>query len=176
MNMAQKQLESVEKALGTLAHNEVWTTPTTSESWTRLSIREESVTDEVLEIFNNDTWTFEADESDGYYYVRNNRLMNDGIELFTKAKSDAVIGTHFIGKVTTTYDELVEILGREHMGESGDGKVHAEWTLEFIDGTIATIYDWKESGIPWHEYDWHIGGHSPVALKWVELLLIKKGK
>lgn len=102
--------------------------------------------------------------------------MNDGIELFTKAQSNAVIGTSFIGKVTATYTDLIEIFGREHMGASGDGKVNAEWALEFIDGTIATIYDWKESGIPWHEYDWHIGGHSPAALKWVELLLIKKGK
>ena len=35
--------------------------------------------------------------------------------------------------------------------------------LRFEDGTVATIYDWKEDETPLGDYDWHIGGKTPRA-------------
>ena len=79
------------------------------------------------------------------------------------------LGTHLQGRILATYDQLVERFGKPTYGQSGDGKVNAEWTLEFLvveegqsfddaDYVTATIYDWKETDMPTGEYLWHIGG------------------
>jgi DNA-binding ferritin-like protein len=36
--------------------------------------------------------------------------------------------------------------------------------LEFEDGTVATIYDWKEYQTPMGLYHWHIGGRNNLAV------------
>jgi len=36
--------------------------------------------------------------------------------------------------------------------------------LEFEDGTVATIYDWKEYETPMGLYRWHIGGKNNLAV------------
>lgn len=72
-----------------------------------------------------------------------------------------VHGTHLQGYITAYFHQLVEVFGEPTYG--GD-KVTAEWMLTFEDGTIATIYDWKEYATPMGEYRWHIGGHSPAAV------------
>lgn len=97
------------------------------------------------------------------------------MQLWEKANSNEVFGTSLMGYVSATYEEMVNVFGREHMGQSGDGKVNAEWCIQFADGTIATIYDYKESAIPLMEYDWHIGGKSKLAVTWVQLA-IEKGR
>lgn len=99
------------------------------------------------------------------------------MQLWKKANrnNEEIFGTSLMGYVTATYEELVNVFGREHFGQSGDGKVNAEWCLEFADGTIATIYDWKESSIPLLEYKWHIGGNSKIAVALVKLA-IEKGR
>lgn len=51
---------------------------------------------------------------------------------------------------------------------SDDGKTTAEWDLEFEDGTVATIYDWKTGSTPEKLYNWHIGGHNQDVLKHIE--------
>lgn len=82
-------------------------------------------------------------------------------------KSADVNMTHFQGEVRTTYANLVEIFGEPDLGPDGDPneKVTCEWCLEFEDGTVATIYDWKEYGpTPRAAYDWHIGGHDRLAV------------
>jgi hypothetical protein len=35
--------------------------------------------------------------------------------------------------------------------------------LQFEDGTVATIYDWKMNSTPMREYSWHIGGYGDQA-------------
>jgi len=64
-------------------------------------------------------------------------------------------GTSLIGYVRTTYDNLVANLGEPEMGWD---KSTAHWTIEASDGTVCTIYDWKEWSTPKCEYDWHVGG------------------
>lgn len=81
-----------------------------------------------------------------------------------------VSGTHLQGEMIISYDSLVHLFGQPL---DGDGyKTQAEWVIQFEDGTVATIYDWKlgacylgeDEGIPAMEVDsWHIGGRSQHA-------------
>ena len=79
--------------------------------------------------------------------------------------------TSLQGKITTTYDKLVEVFGEPTMTDASPyEKVNAQWMLEFkvpfvdkeygddFDYVTATIYNWKDGYIPMEEYDWHIGG------------------
>jgi len=65
---------------------------------------------------------------------------------FTKAIE--ANGTHLQGNVGATYQELVEVFG-EPIRYDSDGTTHmnnktdAEWRISFEDGTIATIYNYK---------------------------------
>lgn len=71
-------------------------------------------------------------------------------------------GTGFKGYVRTTYSNLVAQFG-EPTYRNGD-KVTCEWTLKFEDGTIATIYDYRECETPLDEYNWNIGGYTYEAV------------
>jgi hypothetical protein len=69
--------------------------------------------------------------------------------------------------VGTNYTRLVEVFGNPTEGPNAniDDKVTCEWCLEFEDGTMATIYDWKEWNTPMSEHRWHIGGKSFAAVE-----------
>ena len=69
------------------------------------------------------------------------------------------------GSIDTDYFTLVGLFGRpEHISNDPADKVRVEWSVKFDDGTVATIYDWKDP-TPIHEVrDWHVGGFSPMAL------------
>jgi hypothetical protein len=73
--------------------------------------------------------------------------------------------TSLQGYMPARYEELVAVFGEPT--DSGD-KTTAEWALKFEDGTIATIYDWKEYSTPMYEYNWHIGGKSKQAVARVQ--------
>ena len=52
-----------------------------------------------------------------------------------------ISGTSFVGYVNTTYSKLFEKFGEPI---DGDGyKTDAEWEIEFSDGKVATIYNWR---------------------------------
>jgi len=86
------------------------------------------------------------------------------------SKNTSVQGTSFKGHVCTTYDKLVKILGEPKEGSS-DGKTTCEWRLEFEDGKVATIYDWKVGSTPKDEYNWHVGAKTHSALDNLEEVL-----
>jgi hypothetical protein len=79
------------------------------------------------------------------------------------------------GYIVASYDRLVELFGEP---TEGDGyKVDAEWLVEFEDGTVATIYNWKnginycgfDEGYPVEVItDWHVGGHAFQAVRLVD--------
>ena len=77
-------------------------------------------------------------------------------------------GTGLVGYVSTTYDHLVDVLGEPHTDYE---KSTAHWNIQGKDGTVATIYDYKEYMTPKGEYLWHIGGHSDAAIPLVESLI-----
>jgi hypothetical protein len=74
-------------------------------------------------------------------------------------------GSCLQGYIETTYDELVNVFGKPTILK-GD-KVNVEWTIKFSDGTIATIYDWKQPETPMEYYPWHIGGFNRRAVELV---------
>jgi hypothetical protein len=63
--------------------------------------------------------------------------------------SEKVIGTGGRGKLNATLEEIIDIFGEpdDWLYESGDGKTTVEWDLEMDDGSIVTIYDYKD-------FDW----------------------
>jgi len=94
-------------------------------------------------------------------------------------------GTSLIGYVDVTYAKLVEVFGEPNA--EGCDKSDAEWAVEFVDGTIATIYNYKDGvnyrGINGKEVeditDWHVGGRarsSNAALELVAKVLGVKGR
>ena len=91
----------------------------------------------------------------------------------TKVGSSKVSGTYLVGYVTTTYGKLVATFGEPSLFGGIEDKVQTEWVLEFADGTVATIYDWKTyrespTTLP---YKWHIGGRSDKAVTLVTTAL-----
>lgn len=82
------------------------------------------------------------------------------------------------GYVTAPYSKLVEVFGNPT--SNGDQyKTDVEWILAFNDGTVATIYNWKngpnycgDHGMPVEKMtEWHVGGFSDRALRLVESAL-----
>ena len=78
--------------------------------------------------------------------------------------------TSLQGYITADYDTLEKLFGTP---TEGDGyKIDAEWSIEFKDGTVATIYNWKDGknycgaeGIPVNDIkNWHIGGKTHRAV------------
>jgi len=83
-------------------------------------------------------------------------------------------GTSLQGYVRVSYARLVKSFGKPL---KGDGyKTDAEWVLKAPDGTIATIYNYKDGkaylgrkGTPVRNItNWHIGGKKKVAVAWVK--------
>jgi hypothetical protein len=70
-------------------------------------------------------------------------------------------GTYLQGYLLARFEDLEAVFG-ESAG-AGD-KTTQEWSLQFEDGTVATIYDWKEYTTPCGLYEWHVGGASSQAL------------
>ena len=89
---------------------------------------------------------------------------------FKNSSDISADGTHLQGYVHTTYDRLVEVFGQPTYTEPGD-KTTAEWILQFGNGTVATIYDYKEYTTPAGMYNWHIGGHDARAPYYVNELI-----
>ena len=76
----------------------------------------------------------------------------------TEAYAD---GTSLQGYVQAYYHQVVEVFGEP---EAGGDKTTVEWCLSFEDGTVATIYDWKEYETPMGLHRWHIGGRNYKAV------------
>ena len=86
-------------------------------------------------------------------------------------------GTCLQGEITATFKELTDLFGAY---TDADGyKVDAEWMVKFDDGTVATIYNWKngknycgEDGTPVEQItEWHVGGFTSVAATRIQILL-----
>ena len=97
---------------------------------------------------------------------------------FKQAKWQAVNGTSLQGYVNVDYATLVDVFGPEH--SEGDAyKTDAEWELQFSNGVVATIYNYKDgknycgaAGLAkQHITDWHVGGKSKAAVTAVEQAL-----
>jgi hypothetical protein len=87
-------------------------------------------------------------------------------------RTQETAGTWLQGYTVTTTRRKLSLAFGEPVEYGEGGKVTIEWGIQFEDGTIATVYDWKryEQGIP--ELDelmfYNIGGISPDAVARVE--------
>ena len=85
-------------------------------------------------------------------------------------RTNNINGTSLMGYVKATYEELVEAFGEaDHYMD----KSTAHWSIQAPDGTVATVYDYKNYSIPTGDYAWHVGGHNDRALLLVEFMLSK---
>jgi len=81
---------------------------------------------------------------------------------FTRKNVD-INGTYLQGHITCSYNTLCEVFGDP---TGGDGyKTRAEWEGKTSDGTVFTIYDWKESQPIVDVTQWHIGGRDDDAVR-----------
>ena len=109
--------------------------------------------------------------------TRNEMLSSKYKYTVLKDWTTEVNGTSLRGFRTTTRRALEQMFGKpfEYNDDFlSDGKVTTEWFIEFDDGVIATIYDWKryEEGPPALDetYTWHIGGRGYEAVYRVQHL------
>lgn len=108
--------------------------------------------------------------------------MSEYMKFITHNQDDLIRsnGTHLQGCISATYAQLVSKFGEPLKEGFDDYKSDAEWLVQFSDGTVATIYNWKnginycgsEHGIPTQYIrDWHVGGHCELACDYVKLVL-----
>ena len=90
--------------------------------------------------------------------------------------------TSLQGYIKCDYKTLVEVFGEPDPHADGY-KVDREWVLKFGDGTVATVYNWKngknylgpQQGLEPEEIkEWHVGGKSKMAVTLVEMSIDAK--
>lgn len=99
---------------------------------------------------------------------------------FRKMRKNEWTSTSLQGYVDASYKQIVKVFGKP--GDGDGEKVDAEWEIIFEDGTVATIYNYKdgknyngEEGTKTEDItDWHIGGTDKKAVERVnEALSVK---
>jgi hypothetical protein len=88
-------------------------------------------------------------------------------------------GTSLVGSIDIGYNQLKKVFGKPLTYDKGD-KVDAEWLIQFNDGSVATIYNYKNGknydnkGLPKTKItNWHIGGFSDAVVLKLEVVLSK---
>lgn len=93
-------------------------------------------------------------------------------------KAIGVTGTCLRGYVQADINKLYAAFGKPM---DGDGyKTDVEWVIEFADGLVATIYNWKngpaylgEGASLKYVDEWNIGGDAEVVVSRIKQLLEK---
>jgi hypothetical protein len=87
----------------------------------------------------------------------------------------SVNGTWLRGYIDCSYNKMIQVLGHPFKYHN-NCKTDAEWYLEFEDGSIATIYNWKnginycgpDEGTPTELITvWNVGGNGADATRLV---------
>jgi hypothetical protein len=93
-------------------------------------------------------------------------------------KKISTCGTCLQEEIYVHYFQLKKVFGKPSIGDQY--KTDAEWDIEFEDGTVATIYNYKDGinylgkrhGTPKSRItNWHIGGHTKKACEKVRAAL-----
>jgi len=88
--------------------------------------------------------------------------------------------SNFKGQITCPFSLLITLFGQPEDGD--DSKMDAHWSIEFEDGVIATIYNWKNGINYCGRYatsveditKWNIGGFDIAAVDHVKNILISQ--
>lgn len=83
--------------------------------------------------------------------------------------------TSYRGEIDISYYELCELFGPPLKEGFDDYKSDAEWHVQFENGAVATIYNWKNGrnycgsdGLNVEAItEWHVGGHSADVMQLV---------
>ena len=92
------------------------------------------------------------------------RILNPNRPKLTN-KSNAGTSYHMMN-IVTTVNKLIDAIGAPQIEDNdGNDKVNVEWICELSDGTVFTIYDWKEyRPIDYNEeIEFHIGAKDKAA-------------
>ena len=82
-------------------------------------------------------------------------------------------GTFLQGYLRASFEQLVRAFGEPHDPNGDNYKTDVEWAFKFADGTIATIYNWKNGhnylgkaeGLELNNIDqWNVGGFNQKAV------------
>ena len=87
-------------------------------------------------------------------------------------KTTNIGGTYLRGYIKATYEQLLNTFGPPHMDQCDNYKTDVEWAFEFADGTVATLYNWKNGknylGNEGSElkdmFTWNVGGRNERAV------------
>jgi|ERR1035437_6161397 hypothetical protein len=94
-----------------------------------------------------------------------------------------ISNVRFQESLRARYDELVEAFGGPNAPEAlYSQESDVRWTITGQDGTVATIYNWKDGpaylgsrGTPVEDLcDWHVAGHDRRAVELVQAVLEAK--
>ena len=102
-------------------------------------------------------------------------------------------GSHLVGRVETTYENLVEKFGSPHYDYTTsdqvgltDDKVSVEWNLRFPNtNDVVSIYNWKDGknylgddeGLEVEDItDWHIGGYNSKVVPMIKEVINEQRK
>ncbi len=86
-------------------------------------------------------------------------------------------GTFLTGEINAAYNKLKQVFGKP---VDGDGeKTDAEWSIQFEDNTVATIYNYKSGkayqgahGTPKTKItEWHVGGKNTIVVERIKEIL-----
>jgi len=107
-------------------------------------------------------------------------------DLSNITKSSNTGGTHLHGHLNRTYDQLVSVFGDPHFRyiprAGAEDKIDVEWSFEFSDGRVFTVYNWKNGKAYCghqgedveHIKEWNVGAHGMSAYHSLKELLDMK--
>ena len=87
--------------------------------------------------------------------------------------TENVYGTSLQGYIKASYEQLLKAFGPPNPDLCDNYKTDVEWAFEFADGTIATLYNWKNGhnylgeaeGLELNDiYKWNVGGKNEKAV------------
>ena len=88
-----------------------------------------------------------------------------------------MMGTSLMGYIDCSYDRLLKTFGAPHTGD--EHKVDAEWDIQFEDGRVVTIYNYKDGknylGRKGKSVEninkWHVGGMNQLTVEDIKEIL-----
>jgi hypothetical protein len=114
-------------------------------------------------------------------YIGNNkgswRFTTHGqVEMNSDESPINIDGTSLVGEMECSFYDIYDTFGRPHGGD--EYKIDAGWDIEFVDGLVATIYNYK-NGLNYSSdgtqltdiTEWHIGGKDKVVVDRIKGML-----
>ena len=86
--------------------------------------------------------------------------------------TENVGGTSLQGYIKASYEQLLQTFGAPNPNLCDNYKTDVEWAFKFADGTVATLYNWKngknyngDEGLELNDiYEWNVGGFNEKAV------------